>query len=119
MEKGITLACIVENISTRKDNSVKIVLGTQELSNGNAAELFGLINRLAAIYISPKDSISQNEIDKVDSVDVEFETKSQSQRIRQVLFKLFSQDAEGHSNFDQYYHAKTEAIIKHLKNKIR
>lgn len=117
--EGIVLACIVESVSTRKDMSVKLTLATQELSEGHAGKLFGLINRLAAIYISPKETIAQNEIDRVDEVNSEFEGKSQSQRMRNVLHKLFSQDAEGHTTFDQYYYAKTELIIKHLKNKIK
>lgn len=114
---GILISTYIENITTRKDKSVKITLGTQELSPGKAGELFTLLNNLAITYISMKE-ISQKEIDQVDRLDPEFEGKTQSQRIRSVLFKLFQQDSEGFKDFDNYYKNKTEKYIEHLKSKI-
>lgn len=115
---GILLSATVENITTRKDHTVKIVLGTQELSPGKAGDVFNLMNKLAAIYISPKEVLTQSEIDQVDRLDPEFGGKTQSQRIRNVLFLLFQKDSEGFKDFDQYYHSKTEKYIEHLKAKI-
>jgi hypothetical protein len=115
---GILLPATIENISTRKDRTVKITLGTQELSPAKAGELFDLMNKLSVTYISPK-SIAQSELDQVDALDPEFEGKTQSQRLRNVLYKLFQQDPEGHKDFDNYYRAKTEKIIEHLKTKIQ
>ena len=116
---GVILSCIVTSLRTLKDGSVSICLETMELSAGHAGELFSLHNKVAAVYISPKEIINQKEIDQVDKVDPEILGKTQSQRIRGVLYKLFEQDHEGHSNFDMYYKAKTELIIDHLKSKIR
>lgn len=115
---GLLLPTYVENISTRKDNSVKITLGTQELSPAKAGELFNLMNKLAMTYICPKD-ISQREIDQVEKLDPEFDGKTQSQRIRNVLYKLWEQDKEGYQQYDNYYKAKTEMYIEHLKGKIK
>lgn len=115
---GILIPTYIENITTRKDKSVKITLGTQELSPSKAGELFTLLNNLAITYISMKE-ISQKEIDQVDRLDPEFEGKTQSQRIRSVLFKLFQQDNEGFKDFDNYYKNKTEKYIEHLKSKIQ
>lgn len=115
---GSLLSVQIENIATRKDKTVKIILGTQELSPAKAGELFQLMNQIAVCYISPK-TISQSEIDQVDKIDPEFEGKTQSQRIRGVLFKLFQQDSEGFKTFDDYYHNKTEKYIEHLKTKIQ
>ena len=116
--KGLLLAVTVENITTRKDHTVKLTLGTQELSQGHAGELFNMMNKLAAIYLSPKDAIDQKEIDQVDAVDPEFGGKSQSQRIRNVLFVLFEANAEGHKTFDDFYKTKTEEFINSIKNKL-
>jgi hypothetical protein len=115
---GLLIPTYVENITTRKDKSVKITLGTQELSPGKAGELFNLMNSLAMTYISPKD-VSQKEIDQVDKLDPELEGKTQSQRIRNVLYKLFEQNSEGFKTFDTYYKSKTEMYIEHLKAKIQ
>lgn len=115
--QGLLIPVYVENITTRKDKSVKITLGTQEISPGNAGELFRLMNTLAVCYFSPK-AINQNEIDQVDKLDPEFGGKSQSQRLRNVLYKLYEQDAEGFKDFNSYYFSKTEKFIEHLKAKI-
>ncbi len=115
---GILLPSTIESITTRKDNTVKIVLGTQELSPGKAGEIFQLMNKLAAIYISPKDTIDQKEIDQVDKIDPELQGKTQSQRIRNALYILFGQGNEGFKDFDSYYKSKTERYIEHLKTKM-
>lgn len=114
---GVLFPAYVENISTRKDKTIKIVLSTQEVSPSTAGELFRLLNNLGVCYISPK-AISQAEVDQVDKLDAEMGGKTQSQRIRNVLYKLFEQNPEGFKEFNAYYHSKTEMYIEHLKAKI-
>lgn len=114
---GLLLSVQVESVSTRKDRTLKIVLGTQELSPSKAGELMGLMNKIAVTYISMKD-INQSEIDQVDKLDPEFGGKTQSQRMRNVLYKTFEHNSEGFKDFNSYYQAKTEQIIDHLKTKL-
>lgn len=114
---GIMLPAYVENVTTRKDKTVKITIGTQEISPEKAGQLFNLMNSLSVMYISPKE-IDDSEIEKVDKVNPDLGGKTQSQRLRNVLFKLYEQDREGFSDFNNYYHNKTEAIITHFKGKI-
>jgi hypothetical protein len=115
---GLLLSTYVESITTRKDKSVKITLGTQELSPETAGQLFQFMNALAATYICKK-GIDQKEIDQVDQLQPDIQGKSQSQRIRSVLFLLFKQSPEGFKDFDSFYKAKTETYIEHLKNKLQ
>jgi len=115
----MTLAVIMEGVRTRKDRTLAVTLGTQELSPNQAAELIGMNGKVCAIYITEKESVPQEVIDQVDEADIDLPGKSQSQRLRNVLYVLFSQDTEGHTTFDEYYHAKTEKIINHLKSKIK
>jgi hypothetical protein len=114
---GLLLPAYVENISTRKDKSVKIVLSTQELTPAQAGDIFNLLNNLVVTYISVKD-ISTSEAEKVDRIDAELGGKTQGQRIRNTLYILFQKDAEGYKDFNSYYHDKTEKYINHLKNQI-
>lgn len=115
--KGILIPVQIENVTTRRDHTIKITLGTQELEPEKAGLIFGLQNKLAAAYFSEK-GISQEDIDIVDSIDPDLPGKSQSQRLRGVLFKLFQQNKEGFVNFDSYYHHHTDRIIEHFKSKI-
>lgn len=116
---GLLIAAQVEGVRTRKDRTLAVTLGTQELSPAQAGELVQLNGKVCAVYISSKETIPQKELDQVDAIDQEFNGKTQSQRIRNVLYKLFEQDPEGHKTFDNYYEAKTEKYIEHLKSKIK
>lgn len=115
---GLLIPAMVEGVSTRKDHTVKVVIATQELSPSRAGELLGFANKLVCVYISPKETISQKEKDQVDQLNPEFGNKTQSQRMRNVLYKLFEQKPEGFATFDTFYHHKTELIIDHLKTKL-
>jgi len=117
--EGTLLSCQISGIRSLKDGSVSITLETQELSPGKAGEIFSLRKKLAAVYISPKETVKQSELDQVDALDIELPGKSQSQRIRSVLFILYEQNKEGYKDFKEYYTAKTELLIEHLKTKIK
>lgn len=115
----MTLAVIVEGVRTRKDRTLAVTLGTQEVSPNQAGQLVEMTGKLCAVYITEKESIPQEVIDQVDEADIDRPGKSQSQRFRAVMFKLWKQDGEGYENFDLYYHSKMEKLIEHYKTKIK
>ena len=113
--KGLLFGALVEGVSTRKDKTYKIVLGTQEMNPMNAGQLFTLMNQITSVYLCPSE-INQKEIDQVDKIDPEFQSKSQSQRLRNVLFVWFSQGNQGFKDFDSFYRHHTERFIEEVKN---
>lgn len=115
---GLLLSAQVESVATRKDRTVKIVIGTQELSPAKAGELVGFANKLVCVYVSQKEVMTQAEMDQVDQIDPEFPGKTQSQRLRNVLFVLWQKVPEGFTDFDVFYKHQTEKIIDHFKTKI-
>jgi hypothetical protein len=115
---GLMLPTIVSGIRSLKDGSVSVTLETQELSPSKAGELFSLRGKVTMTYLSPKDIITQKEIDQIDQIDADVKGKTQSQRIRSVLYLLHQQSNEGFKTFDEYYKSKTEMYIDHLKSKL-
>lgn len=115
---GTLFSAIVGGIRTLKDGSVSITFETPECSPGKAAELFSLRNAIAYLYVSA-NQITREEQKITDSLDPELNNKSQSQRIRNVLYLLHQQANEGFKTFDEYYKAKTELYIDHLKSKLQ
>lgn len=115
LNEGMMLAAIVENVSTRRDGTIKLTLGTQEISQGKAGELFTMQNKVVAIYISVKDSVPQKVMDMVDQADVDIPGKTKSQRQRAVLYRIWEIQKEGHKTFESYYASKMEAHITDLK----
>lgn len=115
--QGILLACEVSKISTLVDGSLNIVLNTQELSNGKAAEVLGLRKKPCAVYLSEK-AISEAEQHNVDKIDVEIGMKTPSQRLRSLLFLNWQRDPDGYKDSESYYRAKMEKIIEQLKARL-
>ena len=114
--KGILLAAQIEGVSSRRDNTIKVTLGTQELSPVKAGELLALNNRIVSVYISESE-INPNEVGNVDRINPEFTGKTQSQRLKNVLYILYSQQPEGFTDFDSFYKHRTEQIINQIKTK--
>ena len=116
---GILLPIIVTSIRTRVDGSISVAIDTQELSPSKAGELFSIRGKPGMMYLSPKDVISQKEIDQVNAIDAEIEGKTPSKRLRDVLYVLFTQQPEGFKQFDEFYKYKMTAITDHLKSKLQ
>ena len=96
--------CIIDRVSTMKDDSVKISLITRALTPQQMAELFFSVNK---------------EILAVDIDEEVKEWKSPSQRLRAVLYKLWeNSDKTTYPEFELYYKGKMERIIDTLKEKI-
>lgn len=115
MNEGLLLSSQVENVSTRRDGTIKLVLGTQEMSQGKAGELFTMQNKVCAVYISIKESVPQKVMDMVDAVDVDMPGKTKSQRQRAVLYRIWELQKEGHKTFESFYAYKMEQHITDLK----
>ena len=114
---GLLIPATIEGVSTRKDRTIRIIIGTQELTPEQAAGLMGFQNTLIAAYFAPK--IDRDEMKLIDDLDPELAGKSQSERIRNVLYLLFKQDDEGFKEFNDYYHNKTEKYLTKLKSLIK
>lgn len=102
----------IENISTRRDNTLKLVIGTQEVSNEAGAKLLSLRNKYVKVLISD-ESINQKQIEEVSKTKLaSIAGKTPSQRLRSVLFVLYEATAKNSvNNFDDFYAYEIEQII--------
>ena len=113
----ITIAGQLENLTSRADKTWKVTIGTQELTPENVATLSQGLHQFG--YFAWKgETFSNEETKALDALKAETGGKTQSQRLRNVLYVLYEQDQEGFTTFDHYYLAKTEKIIDYLKRKI-
>lgn len=89
MNKFINFPCIVEGVSSRKDRTLKIILGSQEMSPDSSAVLLSLANQSGHCYLSPN---ALQEADLVIPKDEDMpQTKTPSQRLRARMFVYFTQ----------------------------
>lgn len=115
---NILFQAVVEAVSTRKDKTVKVVLGTNEMTPADGAKLLSLSSSHCFVYIKDNPVVDA-EISEIDSAEIAESTgKTQSQRLRGVLYRNWEKNNEGFAKFDSYYIHKTEQIINHLKSKL-
>lgn len=109
--KAISHQATISSITAKVDGSVGYKINTPELKTEEKSAIFDMQNQNVEVLISP---IGAKDIIKVQN---DLNNKSQSQRIRAVLYILFKQDNEN-MTWEQYYQNKTEVYIEHLKTKI-
>jgi len=113
------IPAILENLTSRKDGTWKLTFGSNELSPEQIQELAAALNKFTFLAIKV-DQFHSEEREILESTETGLEEtgKTQSQRIRGVLFILWKQNPEGFTDFENYYRNKTEKFIDHLKTKI-
>jgi len=118
----------IDNIRTLADNSLRVSLGTPELTPETVGSMYSMLKQPGYVVISTMP-ISQKQLDAVESatVDREFENKTPSQRMRNVLYVLWEQQQpketspEGKTtyvDFDLFYKRKMTELITFIKNKL-
>ena len=114
----ILTAAQLDGYQRRKDRTVSLRFITQEKTSGEIADIDRLVDTFGIVYFRGQERLNQDEVDELDAVELDLydEPKSQSQRLRNVLYKVWQQNQEG--DFKQFYRHETERIIQHYKNKL-
>ena len=117
----IVLKAQIEGIQSRKDNTIKVVLGTQELKPSDGGKLLALSNKLCSIGIAPND-LTPEEIKTLQESKLSIEDvpngKSLSQRLRGALYVYFTQNQTGFEEFNDFYSDYMEKRITNIKSKL-
>jgi hypothetical protein len=117
----LLIPCAIESVSTRRDKTLKVVIGTQELSPAKAAELLNQWASGIGVMAFKGESFSFNDEEVLKSIKIDAEemgSKTPSQRLRSCLYVLFERNAEGHQDFNSYYASMMEKFIDMVKKRI-
>jgi hypothetical protein len=114
----IVLAATIEAISTRQDNSFKIVIGTQEIDKSQVSDLFDMRNKYCKILISDSNitSIEEQLVD-AEKVAGGKKAKTPGQRLRNILFRIHKQNRIP-QDFEIWYKSEMERIIQTYKDSL-
>jgi len=115
----IVCPAILDGYVRRKDRSVTLRFVTQEKSSSEIMAIDSMQDQYGILYFRAEQDMNHDEIEELDAVELDLydEPKSQSQRMRNVLYILWKQEGS-HGDFKTYYKQKTEQIIQHFKGKI-
>ena len=108
----------LDGYQRRKDKTVSLRFITQEKTSGEIADIDRLVDTFGILYFRGQEKLNQDEVEELDAIELDLydEPKSQSQRLRNVLYKIWQQNEEG--QFREFYRHETERIIQHYKNKL-
>lgn len=112
----IIIEAQIDAIASKVDGTVSIKIGTQELDKNAAGDLFGLRGKHCKVLISDSN-ITTLESEMIDNTSIVGGKKSKtpSQRLRAVLFRLSEQQQV---EFETFYNNELEKIITHYKSKL-
>jgi hypothetical protein len=112
-------AAQLDRYNRRKDKSVSLTFITQEKSSSEIMDIDSMIDGFGYLYFRPEERLSKEEIAELDKLDTDLydNPKSQSQRLRNVLYKNWEQEGSV-GEFKDYYKYHTEKIIRHYKDKL-
>ena len=129
MKNSVVFEGGIDKVSTLADGSLRVYLGTPELTNATMVNLFSLIKKPGYVLIST-NTINQEQIDAVEkaTTNAEFSEKTPSQRMRGVMYKLWEKTQPKTLNgdtgemeyidFDLFYKRQMNKIIDHFKTKL-
>jgi hypothetical protein len=108
----------LETLRTRKDRTLSLTFGTQELEPGKAGQLMALNQSLCylAIKAEPFHAAEQQLIADLKA-DIESSAKTPAMRLRGVLYRLWEQEGQG-EEFTAYYERQMHKITEHYKSKL-
>lgn len=109
----------LDGYQRRKDRSISLRFVTQEKTSNEVMQIDQLQDTYGILYFRGEEKLNQEEIEELDRVDIDLydQPKSQSQRLRNVLYKVWQQSG-GEGEFKDYYKQQTERIITHFKDKL-
>lgn len=119
MRDKLIHAAVLDGYSRRKDRSVSLRFHTQELTSRDIMDIDSMCDSFGILYFRPGEKLNADdlaELDKVDLSDMD-NPKTQSQRLRAVLYLLHQREAP-EMEFRDYYYQQTEKIINHYKTKL-
>lgn len=118
--KRILCAAQLDGYGPRKDRTLGLRFITQEMNALEVANVHEMLDGFGYLYFKSEHALSKSEIEELDALETDLvdNGKTQSKRIRSVLYRLWEVDHEGYTDFKDYYRFKTEAIITWLKGKL-
>jgi hypothetical protein len=110
----------IDGYRSLQDRSLKVSLVTStEVSPELVANISNALQMPCIIAVS-SDPFTATQLEDIDKIKVDFDDggKTPGQRLRGVIYRLWEVNNERYDVFEDFYRAKMEKIITHLKSKL-
>lgn len=115
------IPCQVEGISTRRDKTLKVIIGTQEMTPEKMAQLIAQWSDGYGIMAFKKEEFIDEERKALEAIQLDKEEmggKTPAQRLRGCLYKLYEANSSGYNTFASFYESRMEQMINTVKRRI-
>jgi hypothetical protein len=115
------IPCQVEGISTRRDKTLKVTIGTQELTPDKMAQLLAQWSEGYGVMAFKKEEFADEERKALEAIQLDKEDmggKTPSQRLRSCLYALWESNNSGYNTFASFYESRMEQFITIVKKRI-
>ena len=106
----------ISKVTTMHDKTLRLQIDTQEIGSEQKTQLFSLHDTFGYFFFSEK-SFKEPEITELPDVEANPKGKTPSQRLRNTLFVLWTQQGSK-GDFEVFYRRQMDILIEHLKNKL-
>lgn len=112
----IQIFTFIDGVTKKKDGTLSIKLGTQEMTAEETSKIFDFGNQQIWTAFS-NTSLTPNDI-KLPDFTPEFKgEKSPSQRLKAVVYRLW-ETTDKKKTSEEFYRDYMEKIIDHIKSKL-
>lgn len=119
----LQFSALIDGVNAKKDKTLSIRLGTQELTSEDTSHIFDLMGK--QIFVA----VAETAIESLEVPEVLPEMqgdKTPSQRLRSILYKLWEQKMDGtdiksvgYQTFPRFYEDYLFKLCEQLKDKIK
>ena len=121
MSGKIFILSTLDGVNSKKDNSLSLRFCTQELTPAEKLSILEAQNGFGVLLFIPgQETMTDEELKAIEEIDMDIydKPKSINKRIMNTLWILWDQNKQGYEDFKDYYKAKKEKYLNHLKNQI-
>jgi hypothetical protein len=117
MKNPVQIPVVLDVLRTLSDGSIKITFATREMRTEDAAEILSYRNTEGWLLFKPAPFEERDIADIPESVPEFAAEKTPSQRLRNVLFRLWEYRGKP-DNFEAWRKEQMEKIISAYKEKL-
>lgn len=106
-------------IKSMADGGIRVFVDTQELTADQMATLFQFKGELVKFVLASEGTkITEQDLEIPDEILEYKGEKSKSQRLRNIIYKIWELKTSQKQPFEEFYRIKMETIIEQIKNKL-
>lgn len=111
----VQFSSVIDGVTAKKDRTLSVKLGTQELSPEDTSYLFDMMGK--QVYVA----VAETPVERLDVPEIEPEIrgeKTPSQRMRGVIYAIWEQKWKSKNiPFPKFYENYMSKLIEDLKDK--